>query len=121
MSLENSFNSSLRLGGSSDKSEIERLIQENQALKRAATGNSIGSENAPRHPQAYIISFLILLTRRAASQIPYEDLEIQDQIGGGGFSLVYRGLWKGTPVAIKKWFDPNATEQMMQEFRLEEM
>ena len=52
-----------------------------------------------------------------ASQIPYEDLEIQDQIGGGGFSLVYRGLWKGTPVAIKKWFDPSMSEEMMQEFR----
>ncbi|GAX84108.1 hypothetical protein CEUSTIGMA_g11531.t1 [Chlamydomonas eustigma] len=99
MSLENSFNSSLRLGGASDKAEIERLIQENQALKRAATGSSFG----------------------AASQIPFEDLEIQDQIGGGGFSLVYRGLWKGTPVAIKKWFDPNATEQLMQDFREEVM
>lgn len=50
-------------------------------------------------------------------QIPYEDLDVQDQIGGGGFSLVYRGLWKGTPVAIKKWFDPVATDQLMQEFR----
>jgi hypothetical protein len=37
-------------------------------------------------------------------QIPYEDLDVQDQIGGGGFSLVHRGFWKGTPVAIKKWF-----------------
>jgi len=34
---------------------------------------------------------------------------------------VYRGLWKGTPVAIKKWFDPNATDQLMQEFREEVM
>lgn len=50
-------------------------------------------------------------------QIPYEDLEVQDQIGGGGFSLVYRGFWKGTPVAIKKWFDPNHSEQMVQDFR----
>lgn len=53
----------------------------------------------------------------ASCQIPMEDLEIQDQIGGGGFSLVYKGLWKGTPVAIKKWFDPNMTDQLMQEFR----
>lgn len=30
---------------------------------------------------------------------------------------MYRGLWQGTPVAIKKWFDPQATDAMMQEFR----
>jgi predicted Ser/Thr protein kinase len=42
---------------------------------------------------------------------------VADQIGGGGFSLVYKGFWRGTPVAIKKWFDPNMTDQLMQEFR----
>ena len=39
-SLENTFNSSLRLGGTADKGEVERLIQENQALKRAASGSN---------------------------------------------------------------------------------
>ena len=28
-----------------------------------------------------------------------------------------RGHWKGTPVAIKKWFDPNMSDELMQEFR----
>ncbi len=46
---------------------------------------------------------------------------MQDQIGGGGFSLVYRGTWLGTPVAIKKWFDPNITDELVQEFRAEVM
>jgi hypothetical protein len=50
-------------------------------------------------------------------QIPIEELDIQDQIGGGGFALVHRGLWKGTPVAIKTWFDPSMSEQQQQEFR----
>lgn len=59
--------------------------------------------------------------RSASSQIPFEELEMQDQIGGGGFSLIYKGSWKGTPVAVKKWFDPNATDQLMQEFREEVM
>jgi hypothetical protein len=58
---------------------------------------------------------------RSTSNIPYEELDVQDQIGGGGFSLVYRGLWQGTPVAIKKWFDPQITDQLMQEFREEVM
>lgn len=32
---------------------------------------------------------------------------------------MYRGFWKGTPVAIKKWFDPNHSDAMVQEFRWE--
>ncbi|GLC53675.1 hypothetical protein PLESTB_000775200 [Pleodorina starrii] len=82
-----------------DPAEIERLIKENSDLKRQIAGGGASS----------------------SYQIPYEDLEVQDQIGGGGFSLVYRGFWKGTPVAIKKWFDPNHSEQMVQEFREEVM
>lgn len=69
----------------------------------------------------HALTTALLCVCRASCQIPYEELDIQDQIGGGGFSLVYRGLWKGTPVAIKKWFDPNATDEMMQEFREEVM
>lgn len=61
------------------------------------------------------------LHHRAAIQIPYEELDVQDQIGGGGFALVYRGMWQGTPVAIKKWFDPNITDELYQEFREEVM
>lgn len=63
----------------------------------------------PLHPKRSLCS--------AASQIPFEDLEIAEQIGGGGFSLVYKGFWKGTPVAVKKWFDPNMTDALIQEFR----
>jgi hypothetical protein len=50
-------------------------------------------------------------------QIPPEELDIQDQIGGGGFALVHRGMWRGTPVAIKTWFDPQLSEAQQQEFR----
>eukprot|EP01023_Acetabularia_acetabulum_P060145 TRINITY_DN7229_c0_g1_i2.p1 TRINITY_DN7229_c0_g1~~TRINITY_DN7229_c0_g1_i2.p1 ORF type:complete len:264 (+),score=39.09 TRINITY_DN7229_c0_g1_i2:156-947(+) len=37
--------------------------------------------------------------------IDTNDLQMEDQIGGGGFSTVHRGWWLGTPVAVKKWFD----------------
>ncbi|GMH38101.1 hypothetical protein BSKO_05985 [Bryopsis sp. KO-2023] len=53
--------------------------------------------------------------------IPFDELEVQDQMGGGGYSLVYRGIWKGCPVAIKKWFDPDHSDKMMVEFRAEVM
>ena len=58
---------------------------------------------------------------RPAFEIPYEELDIRDQIGGGGFSLVYRAFWKGTPVAVKRWFDPDMSDKVMQEFREEVM
>ncbi|MEW5302152.1 MAG: hypothetical protein WDW36_004960 [Sanguina aurantia] len=79
--------------------EMAKLMQENMDLKRQLAGGAFS----------------------ASCQICYADLDVQDQIGGGGFSIVYRGLWQGTPVAIKKWFDPQATDAMMQEFREEVM
>jgi len=56
---------------------------------------------------------------RANIDIPFEDLEMDEQIGGGGFSLVYRAMHKGTPVAVKRWFNPECTDIVMQEFREE--
>ena len=35
---------------------------------------------------------------KSALEIPFDELDVRDQIGGGGFSLVYRAFWKGTPV-----------------------
>jgi hypothetical protein len=26
-------------------------------------------------------------------------------------------FWKGTPVAVKRWFDPDMSDQVIQEFR----
>lgn len=37
----------------------------------------------------------------------------------GGFSLVHRAMYKGTPVAVKQWFNPDLTEAVLQEFRQE--
>ena len=40
-------------------------------------------------------------------------------VRAGGFSLVYRAMYKGTPVAVKQWFNPDLTEAVLQEFRQE--
>lgn len=68
--------------------------------------------------------------------IPYEDLTLGDQIGGGATSIVYKGCWKRylclssdivlklvdrCPVAIKKWFDPKCEQQVLEEFNAEFM
>jgi len=43
------------------------------------------------------------------------DIEIADQIGQGGFSVIHKGFLNGTPVAIKKIFDPSITNELLAE------
>jgi hypothetical protein len=56
---------------------------------------------------------------RPAISIEEKDVEFGDQLGSGGFSVVYRGTWLGTPVAIKQWFDSNASSEKRREIREE--
>jgi predicted Ser/Thr protein kinase len=53
--------------------------------------------------------------------IPESDVTTGEQLGAGGFSVVYRGTWLGTPVAIKKWFETGASEAQRCEVRSEIM
>lgn len=52
-------------------------------------------------------------------EIPYEELEMGDQIGQGGFSVIKKGIWRNTDVAIKIIFDPVITEELIAEIRNE--
>jgi len=52
-------------------------------------------------------------------EIPYEELEMEDQIGQGGFSVIKQGRWRSTDVAIKIIFDPVITEDLIAEIRNE--
>ena len=52
-------------------------------------------------------------------EISLDELQIGDQIGQGGFSVIHRGLLNGTPVAIKKIFDPNITDDLLAEIQNE--
>uniref|UniRef100_A0A7S1SQC5 Protein kinase domain-containing protein n=1 Tax=Tetraselmis chuii TaxID=63592 RepID=A0A7S1SQC5_9CHLO len=79
--------------------DMERLRQENRDLKRQLGGGGV----------------------KPSLAIPWEDIDLGDQISGGGFSVVYRGYWLRTPVAIKRWFDPEMTDKLLQEFREEVM
>lgn len=45
-----------------------------------------------------------------------DQVELGNQISQGGFSVVHTGIWHGTPVAIKKIFDPKITEELLAEF-----
>lgn len=52
-------------------------------------------------------------------EITLQDLEIAEQIGQGGFSVIHRGYLNGTPVAIKKIFDPRLTDELLAEIQNE--
>ena len=58
---------------------------------------------------------------RDVKDIEIRELDMQEHVGGGGFSVVYRGYWKHTQVAIKKWVAPEITDEIYQEFREEAM
>lgn len=48
-----------------------------------------------------------------------EDIELGEKIGQGGFSTIHKGLLNGTPVAIKKIFDPRLTDDLLMEIQNE--
>ena len=58
--------------------ENQRLTVENMSLKRAAAAGVDGC--------------------RSNLEIVYDELEMNTKVGGGGFSVVYRASWFGTPV-----------------------
>ena len=48
-------------------------------------------------------------------EVTINDIELGDQIGQGGFSTIHKGKLNGTPVAIKKIFDPRLTDDLLAE------
>ncbi|QDZ24812.1 serine/threonine protein kinase [Chloropicon primus] len=48
--------------------------------------------------------------------IKVEDVTFGDRVGIGSFGEVYRGMWRGTEVAVKKLIDQDITEESKQEF-----
>jgi serine/threonine protein kinase len=52
-------------------------------------------------------------------EINYEEIIIENKIGQGGFSMIYKANWKMLPVALKVIFDPNVTESLLSEFNNE--
>lgn len=53
----------------------------------------------------------------SSASVSADELQIGEQIGGGGFAIVSKALWHGTPVAVKQLFDPEQNQELVQEFR----
>ncbi|GLC38611.1 hypothetical protein PLESTB_000452300 [Pleodorina starrii] len=54
-------------------------------------------------------------------EIPPEELTFQNRIGIGSYGEVYRGTWRGTEVAIKRFLEQNLSPVTIKEFRDEVM
>lgn len=52
-------------------------------------------------------------------EVNLADLQVGEQIGQGGFSTIHKGFLNGSPVAIKKIFDPRLTDELLQEIQNE--
>lgn len=48
-------------------------------------------------------------------EISLDDIQMGEQISQGGFSVIYKGTLNGTPVAVKKIFDPRLTDDLLYE------
>lgn len=46
----------------------------------------------------------------------FADVQLGDVMAQGGFSVVHRGVWHSTPIALKKLFDPKINEELLAEF-----
>eukprot|EP00826_Nyctotherus_ovalis_P042207 TRINITY_DN4317_c0_g2_i9.p1 TRINITY_DN4317_c0_g2~~TRINITY_DN4317_c0_g2_i9.p1 ORF type:complete len:415 (+),score=155.45 TRINITY_DN4317_c0_g2_i9:191-1435(+) len=83
--------------------EVDRLKNE---LSKAVAERNFGSGSG-------------LAGIQGITEIDYSELEINEEVGKGGFAMIYKGRWRGTEVAVKKLFDPNVTEAQMEEVRNE--
>lgn len=86
--------------------QVEQLQDEIHKANFAAFTHSSGevSTSAGRLPKV-----------PGVREITHQDLEIGEQIGQGGFSVIHKGFLNGTPVAIKKIFDPRLTDELLAE------
>lgn len=56
---------------------------------------------------------------QGVTEVEYNELELGETISQGGFSVVQRALWRGTPVAVKLIVDPIITPELRNEFENE--
>ncbi|CAE8617383.1 unnamed protein product, partial [Polarella glacialis] len=44
------------------------------------------------------------------------EVEMGEMLNQGGFSVVHKGIWNGSKVAVKQLFDPNISAELLAEF-----
>ena len=49
-------------------------------------------------------------------QIDFSEIELGEQVGGGGIGVIYRGWFNNQQVALKTLFDTRVSEELKQEY-----
>eukprot|EP00475_Leptophrys_vorax_P045521 TRINITY_DN9473_c0_g1_i4.p1 TRINITY_DN9473_c0_g1~~TRINITY_DN9473_c0_g1_i4.p1 ORF type:complete len:501 (-),score=99.67 TRINITY_DN9473_c0_g1_i4:534-1964(-) len=52
-------------------------------------------------------------------EIDFNEIELKERIGLGGFAEVFKGEWRGTEVAVKKLLPNKQTKESIEEFKTE--
>ncbi|KAJ8599583.1 hypothetical protein CTAYLR_004686 [Chrysophaeum taylorii] len=60
-------------------------------------------------------------SHHAWRQIDQGDVQVFEQIGGGGVAMVHRGLWEGRGVALKTLFDPKLSGAALERAYMDEV
>ena len=94
-----------------ERSNTKKLISEVNMLKNELSKTKILSSAAGEEGTIGVIPGVM--------EIQYEELKMDDQIGQGGFSVIKRGTWRCTDVAIKIIVDPIITDDLIAEIRNE--
>ncbi|XP_020958557.1 serine/threonine-protein kinase EDR1-like [Arachis ipaensis] len=55
----------------------------------------------------------------AKYDIPLEEITLAERIGLGSYGEVYRGKWRGTEVAVKRFLDQDISGESLEEFKSE--
>jgi hypothetical protein len=69
----------------------------------------------------FIVVLLVLVQRKGKGndnwEIRYDELEVGEHLGTGGFGEVHRATWKGTEVAVKVMASDRITKEMEKSFK----
>merc|ERR1712113_1276907 len=93
-----------------DSSKLKQQLQEEQRKAKRVERDNQKLQERMRESA---------MTQGDGSAPHFELSEVQEGdllSSSGGFSLIYKGTWHGTPVAIKKLFDPSCSPDNVAEF-----
>ncbi|KAF8067119.1 SIS8 [Scenedesmus sp. PABB004] len=78
-----------------------------------------GAPPEPQRRRAAPHPAMSLVAAHAAWEIDPSEITLGQRIGIGSYGEVYKGLWRGTEVAVKRFLEQNLSPQLVQEFKAE--
>ncbi len=105
---------------SGDKTSNQQKLLKDALLEvsSAAVSNPRAAASTIQHKRSNLVKESSDSTTSLTGNIKYNDLNIIEVIGGGGFGVVYKATWLGTPVAVKM-LNYTTSKAVIQEFAAE--